>query len=124
MNRRTRLTFLAVVLTLAACGGDGDETSPLPSTTPTTQRARAGPQAFLSFARSASFGSKDLSTATDDQLLGIGNVVCDGLGNGLTFGQVVQGVVGSDAHPSTAEAEEFARQAVSNLCPQYASQVP
>lgn len=109
-----------IVAALGACGDGGSGKSSAPS----SSSPKAGPQAFLSFARSAPFGTKDFASASDEQLLGVGNVACEGLGSGLSFGRAVQVFVEGNGHPSTAEAEEFTRQAVHNLCPQYAGQVP
>ena len=120
---RLRAVVAVVVLALVGCSSTPKSTAPTPA--PTATAAAAGPSAFLAFARAASFGSKDFSLATDAQLLDIANLACDeGLGAGLPFGRVVQGYVESNAKPSTPEAEAFARAAVTNLCPEYAAQVP
>jgi len=69
------------------------------------------------------FGTKDLAAASDEELLRLGKVVCDGLGiEGLGFGRVVQRLVQSEAHPTT-EARAFIRSAVPNLCPEHASAI-
>lgn len=115
-----RLFPVLALALLAGCGG-GSKASSAPSPTPTVQ---PGPANFTAQAHDLTFGSKDFESATDDQLLEVGNVACDGFGQGFDFARVVQAYVGSDAHPSTSEAEDFTRLAVTNLCPQYALQMP
>jgi hypothetical protein len=81
----------------------------------------AGPVAFVAEARAMTFGTKDLAAASDGELLRLGKVVCEGLGiEGLGFGRVVQRLVQSEAHPTTAEARAFVRSAVRNRCPEQA----
>jgi Protein of unknown function (DUF732) len=81
----------------------------------------AGPVAFVAEARAMTFGAKDLAAASDGELLRLGKVVCEGLGiEGLGFGRVVQRLVQSEAHPTTAEARAFVRSAVRNRCPEHA----
>jgi hypothetical protein len=116
VNKLSLLVGAVAVLALAGCSSTP---APAASTSaPTT--AQAGPSAFLKFAHAASFGNKDFKGATDAQLLDSGNQTCTGLGSQILFGQVVQVYIESGAKPSPAEAEAFARQAVTNLCPQYA----
>ena len=70
------------------------------------------------------FGIRDLAAASDEELLRLGKVVCDGLGiEGLGFGRVVQRLVQSEAHPTTTEATAFVGIAVRNLCPEHASAI-
>ncbi len=113
---------VGLVLVLAACGG-GDEGG---STVAETADAPApGPQTFISTVRGQSFGTADLASAPESNLLSLGNLACTGLEGGtMTIGQVVQGYVESDAKPTTAEAEAFTRTAVTNLCPSQAGQLP
>ena len=110
-----RPVFVVPVLLLAACGSKSPGAAAVP--TPSTSRPAPGPTAFLAFAHTLNFGTKDFASAPDDNLLSLGNSVCEGLTNGLTFAKVTQGLIESDAHPSTAEAEMFGRSAVANLCP-------
>jgi hypothetical protein len=71
------------------------------------------------------FGSKDLTAATDGQLLQLGRVVCDGLGiEGLGLGGVVQRLVRSEGRPTTVEARALVNSAVQNLCPEHARAIP
>ncbi len=123
------LLALAATVALAGCGGVAQPpaAAPLPSSTPSPTASPTptpGPQAFLDYAHGASFGKKDFATASDDALLTVGGIACDGLANGLPFGRVVQGYLQSDAKPTLAEAEEFTRHAVTNLCPEHAGQLP
>jgi hypothetical protein len=87
-----------------------------PSSTPT-----AGPGRFIAEVRMTSFGTRDLAAASDEDLLRLGMVVCDGLGiEGLGYRRVVQRLAQSEAHPTTTEAMALVRSAVRNLCPQHA----
>jgi Protein of unknown function (DUF732) len=106
------------------CGGAGNN-SRVDATATSAPAARAGPGAFLAEARAMTFGSKDLAAASDADLLRVGRLVCDGLGHkGLDFGRVVQTLLRSAAHPTTAEATALAASAVGNLCPWQASAIP
>ena len=95
---------------------------------PTTTAASvtvAGAGAFVAEARALTFGTRDLASASDSELLKVGKLVCDGLGiHRLDFGRVVQRLVRSDAHPTTTEAAAMVTSAVRNLCPQHASAIP
>jgi hypothetical protein len=83
-----------------------------------------GPETFVAEVRTMTFGNKDLTAASDRDLLQLGEVVCDGLGTkGLGFGRVVQRLVRSEARPTTTEATAFVRSAVGNLCPQHAGAI-
>lgn len=109
----------APLLLLTACGGgDGPDPTPSPSPAATTQ---AGPQAFLADVAAAGFGDKD---ATDPAFVTVGNTACQGLTDGVGYGQQVQAFVSSDAKPSQDQAETLVRSAVRNLCPEYTSMLP
>jgi hypothetical protein len=96
--------------------GAADETT-TSSSTPT-----AGPGSFIAEVRAMRFGTRDLAAASDEDLLRLGMVVCDGVGiEGLGFRRVVQRLVESEAHPTTTEATVFVRSAMRNLCPQHAN---
>jgi hypothetical protein len=117
--------MVAAVLALSGCSSTPTPTAPTAaSSTPAPTTEPAGPTAFLKFAHAANFGNKDLAGATDTQLLTIGNETCSGMGSQILFGQIVQAYIETNAKPSPAEAEAFAREAVTNLCPQYAAMVP
>lgn len=120
MNARLSAVMVVAVLALSGCSSPPTPAASTPA--PTTEPA--GPTAFLKFAHAASFGNKDFAGAADAQLLNIGNETCSGLGSQILFGQVVQAYIESTAKPSPAEAEALARAAITNLCPQYAAQVP
>ena len=80
----------------------------------------AGPATFVAEARAMRFGTKDLASASDRELLKLGKVVCGGLDiKDLGFRRVVQRLVQSDACPTTAEATPVVRSAVRNLCPEH-----
>jgi Protein of unknown function (DUF732) len=71
------------------------------------------------------FGSKDLASASDEELLKVGKLVCDGLGiKRLGYRRVIQRLVRSDACPTPAQAAALVRTAVRNLCPQHANAIP
>ena len=125
MNTRLSAVMVAAVLALSGCSSTPTPTAPTAaSSTPAPTTEPAGPTAFLKFAHAANFGNKDLAGATDTQLLTIGNETCSGMGSQILFGQIVQAYIETNAKPSPAEAEAFAREAVTNLCPQYAAMVP
>ena len=103
----------------AGCSAERDD-SPADATT-SSAMATAGSGAFVAEARAMTFGTKDLAAASDKELLRLGKVVCQGLGiEGLGFGQVVQRLVQSEAHPTTTEARALVSSAVRNLCPEHA----
>ena len=117
--------MVMAVLALSGCSSTPTPTAPrAASSTPAPTTEPAGPTAFLKYAHAANFGNKDFAGATDAQLLTIGNQTCSGLGSQILFGQIVQAYIETNAKPSPAEAEAFAREAVTNLCPQYAAMVP
>jgi hypothetical protein len=94
-------------------------------TTTSASVTMAGPAAFVAEARTMTFGTRDLASASDKELVKVGKLVCDGLGiHRLDVGRVVQRLVRSDACPTTAEATAIVRSAVRNLCPQHASAIP
>ncbi|MGI9091557.1 MAG: DUF732 domain-containing protein, partial [Gemmatimonadaceae bacterium] len=82
------------------------------------------PAAFLAEARASAFGDKDMAGASDDSLLAVGNSVCSGFTDGLTYGQVSQGILQATAKPTVAQVDRLVRSAVANLCPSAASQLP
>jgi len=122
--------FGLLALLGAGCGGEStDDMADVTTTTTTTTTAPSvtvmGPAAFVADARAMTFGTKDLASASDEDLLKVGKLVCDGVGtHGLDFGRVVQRLVRTDAHPTTAEAMALATSAVLNLCPEHASAIP
>jgi hypothetical protein len=121
-----RSVALFGVLTLpgAGCGQDSDN-SPGEATTTSPSAATASSTAFVAEVRTMTFGTKDFAAASAGELLRLGRVVCDGLGiDGVNFRGVVERLVRSEAHPTTAEATAFVRSAVRNLCPAHASAVP
>ncbi len=122
-----RTAAALTVLVLAGCGGSSGQTpvaapSSQPAPPPTT--TAPGPQAFLEWAHTARLGTRDLKNAPDEPLLGVGNSVCRGMDSGLAYGGIVQGLVGSNTKPTAQQADEFARKAVENLCPQHKDQLP
>lgn len=121
---RRGLILLALTAALAGCGGDDGKAAPSPTPSPTPSPAAApGPATFLEQARQSSLGSADLASADDSQLLGLGNTVCDGVGE-FSFSRAVEVLVGNEKKPTTTEAEAFVRLAVTNLCPEHSAKVP
>lgn len=114
---------LPILLALAACGGGGDKAAAPPAPTSASPTASptptSGPVAFITEAQSMTLGNTPLSAATEQSLLNLGNLACTGLGEGLSFGQVVQTFVETESEPTAAEAEAFARLSVTHLCPQH-----
>jgi hypothetical protein len=115
---------LLSLLTAPAAGCSTERDDSTADATTSSSMATAGPGPFVAEARAMTFGTKDLAAASDEELLRLGKVVCDGLGiEGLGFGRVVQRLVQSEAHPTTAEARALVRSAVRNLCPEHASAI-
>ena len=57
------------------------------------------------------FGNKDLTAASDRDLLRLGKVVCDGLGvEGLGVGRVIQRLVQSEPRPTTTRGQGLFRE--------------
>jgi hypothetical protein len=127
MTPRTKALGLAVTMSagllLSACGSGG-KADPTPSPTAaatTTVTTVTGPQAFLADVAATGFGEKD---ASDPAFLTVGNTACQGLSDGVSYGQQVQAFVESDAKPTQAQAEALVRSAVANLCPEYQAMLP
>jgi hypothetical protein len=115
---------LLSLLTAPAAGCSAERDDRTADVTTSSSMATEGPIRFVAEARAMTFGSKDLAAASDEELLRLGKVVCDGLGiEGLGFGRVVQRLVRSEAHPTTTEATALVRSAVRHLCPEHASAV-
>lgn len=121
-RHRAAGVLAAAVLLLAACGGGGSEPSPTPSpTAAATTTPASGPDAFLADITAAGFGDKDTS---DPAFLQVGNTACQGLADGISYGQQVQAFVESDAKPTPQQAETLVRSAVRNLCPEKSAMLP
>jgi Protein of unknown function (DUF732) len=121
----TRYVTLLGVLALpgAGCSAENDNSTTDAATT-SSSTAATGPGVFVAEARAMTFGNKDLAAASDGDLLGLGKVVCHGLGiDGVGYARVVRRLVRSEARPTTSEARKFVRSAVRNLCPAHASAV-
>jgi hypothetical protein len=111
-----------LVLPGAGCSQENNNNTAETTTSSSTTTARPGP--FLAEVRAMTFGIKDLSAASDGELLRLGKVVCDGLGiEGRGARRVIQRLVQSEARPTTIEATVFVRSAVRNLCPEHASAI-
>jgi Protein of unknown function (DUF732) len=115
---------LLSLLTAPATGCSAQSDDSTTDATTSSSIATTGPGPFVTEARAMTFGSKDLAAASDEELLRLGKVVCDGLSTeGLGFRRVIQRLVQSEAHPTTTEAGAFVRSAVRNLCPEHASAI-
>lgn len=111
----------ATVALLAGCSRGAAPAASSSTPTPTQH----GPDAFTSWLRGqGTFGSKVLEHETDDKLIELGNIACDGFGQGLTYGREVQALAESVAHPTQVQAAEFVQHAVPNLCPEYLDRLP
>jgi hypothetical protein len=120
----TRYVTLLGVLALPGTGCSAETNNSTRDATTSSSTATTGSGPFVAEARAMTFGNKDLAAASDRDLLGLGKVVCDGLGiEGLGVGRVVQRLVQSEARPTTTEARAFVRSAVRNLCPAHASAI-
>ena len=112
------------VLALPGAGCSKENNNNTAETTTSSSPATTRPGPFLAEVRAMSFGTKDLSAASDGELFRLGKVVCDGLGiEGLGARRVIQRLVQSEARPTSIEATAFVRSAVRNLCPKYASAI-
>ena len=120
----TRYVTLLSVLALPGAGCSAENDSSTTNAATTSSTATTGPVVFVAEAKAMTFGNKDLAAASDRDLLGLGKVVCDGLGiEGLGVGRVVQRLVQSEARPTTTQATALVRSAVRNLCPAHASAI-
>lgn len=118
-----RQVVLLGLLSLIGAGcGQARSNGAADVTTASSSTPTAGPERFLAEVRVMSFGTRDLAAASDEDLLRLGMVVCEGLGiEGLGFRRVVQRLVQSEAHPTTSEATALVSSAARNLCPEHAS---
>lgn len=119
MTPRRIPVLVPLLLVLAGCGGGGP--GPTPSPTAATTSPASGPAAFLADVDATGFGKKDTA---DPAFVDVGNVACQGLASGVSYGQQVSAFVTSDAGPSQRQAEVLVRSAVANLCPEYRSMLP
>jgi hypothetical protein len=121
MTPRRGIAALLLLASLTACssGGKADPTSS-PTAAATTTVA-TGPQAFLADISRSGFGMKDTH---DPAFVNVGNTACQGLADGVSYGQQVQAFTESDAKPTAAQAETLVRSAVRNLCPEYQAMLP
>ncbi|WP_076260816.1 hypothetical protein [Intrasporangium flavum] len=127
----------AVVLVLAGCG-KGEvpvatasptvsvtTTTTTPTPEPTTTTRPAGPGAFVAWAKTARYGTLDLSSVGDEQLLKIGNSFCEVMATQSSFGDAVQAMLTGKEHSETADqVDALFRQSVINLCPQHKDMLP
>jgi hypothetical protein len=116
---------LAGILTLpgTGCAQQADD-STTDATMTISSTPTAGPTSFVAEARTMPFGTRDLAAASEEDLLRLGNVVCDGLEiQRLGYRRVVQRLVRSEAYPTPAQARPLVRSAVRHLCPQHASAI-
>ena len=106
-----------VVVALTGCSDAeevGDQAVPGPGSKTT----------FLDFARSAQFGARDLASATDEELLSIGEEVCGRLEDGLSWRDMTEELTELEGKPLLSQADVFSRSAVNNLCPQFVERIP
>ena len=121
-----RYVVLLGILTLPSTGCAQEANNDTADATTTFSPIETtGPVAFVAEARTMTFGTKDLTDASDGELLRLGTVVCDGLGiQGVGLRRVIARLMQSEARPTTTEATAFVRSAVRKLCPAHASAVP
>lgn len=112
-----RSALLPLALLLAACGTHSTA-APKPSPTPVT-----GPVAFVAAVKNLPFGDLDFASQSDNQILNVGNLACTAMKEGNTFAALVQEAAGT--HGATiAQGQQLVRLSITNLCPQYDSQLP
>jgi hypothetical protein len=137
VNARLSAVMVAAVLALSGCSSTPTPAVSTPSTSQapvtTTAVIEHGPAAFLTWMRAASFGEKDFASATDDQLMGLGNTVCGVLSTQPSFGDTVQAITkmnagtdqsGAQVYPTVSEVQALVKESVLDLCPQNKSLVP
>lgn len=121
-----------LALALAGCGSGEQGAAPPPTPTTATPAATPtssappGPSAFIEWARSSEMGDRDMTQATDEQLLDVGNKGCALIGAAPTYGVAVAdlGQALKQMNATNPQIEEMLRRSVVNLCPQYAGKLP
>jgi hypothetical protein len=83
-----------------------------------------GPERFVAKVQAAGFGNKDLAPLTSAQLRQVGRQACSGLATGIPYRDNVRWLVASVRKPSTHQAAVLVAEAIRNLCPQFAKQLP
>jgi Protein of unknown function (DUF732) len=104
--------------------GEGEVVDGFDSSKPATS-APAEPERLLAKIRTVGYGSKDFASATDSQLLKIGQVACNGFGPGsMGYQDEILAFVQNSAKPTTHQVAMLVDEAVRNLCPEYTAQLP
>lgn len=115
------LGICAALLLLAGCSSAPAVITPPPAPV-VTFTPPPGPQTFISWVRGSTYGTKDMNSATDDQILTIGNDVCGMAATATSLAEVIQGLTAGA--PTVEESTNMVRHSVTNLCPQYKMLLP
>ncbi|NUO59019.1 MAG: hypothetical protein HOV78_20350 [Hamadaea sp.] len=135
---KAAMVVIAMTAALAACGKSEAPPAAAPTTptttssttsetpSPTTTTTQAGPDAFISWGKTSEMGDRDMSQATEEQLLSLGNAACEVIKTQPSFGKAVEELHTSlkSMGAKTSEVDAMFRQAVINLCPQYKNLLP
>jgi len=114
--------FLLIVIAGVAAGNSADPTPKVALPTATIPPTpTSGPAAFMADVAKVGFGDKD---TTDQAFLTVGNKMCEGFNDGVSYGDQVSVLLESDAKPTQVQAETLIRSAVKNLCPEYKPMLP
>jgi hypothetical protein len=132
--RAVAAVLVLVALALAGCGSAGHQTAAAPSRTPTASPAASpstppGPSRFLAEVRTAGLGSKDVTGASDQILLGIGSDTCSALdtaksGGIAGYSKLITSLANNHAHPTVQQATVWVDSAIRNLCPENSDMMP
>jgi len=121
-------------LTLAALLVAGCSSASAPAPVPSTHAAPASPNAapspppgpgtFVAIARKTGLGNKDIAHATDQQILQLGRILCEGMDEGAGYQDEISDIR-KNAHKITVrQATIWIDAAARNLCPAHVSEIP
>lgn len=112
--------------TPAVTSASTTSTTPEVTTSSSTTTMPPGPDAFVARAKASTIGDREMSAASDELLLTVGNDACNLLASESSFGQAIEDETKAIKKTgATAEqTAELIRNAVANLCPQHAAMVP
>jgi hypothetical protein len=103
----------------AHSGGPAASSAPAASASPV-----AGPEEYLREVRAAGLGDRDVSGQAQ-QIIHVGQVVCDGLRSGLLdYADSIVAIQGAGHHVTTHQATILADASIRNLCPEHSGLLP
>lgn len=83
-----------------------------------------GPEAFLAIVRKAGLGDKDVANATDNQLLHLARIICDGMDSGVGYQDQIAAFRTVGHGITLRQATIWIDAAVRNMCPAHLSEIP